>query len=157
MLKQYRKLRQTRMVRRLEAAPVTPTTIPLPASYEAVRDRAMHGLGVGTTRDMRSVVTGLFLPSWRFPGYTLREKANLGRGKIFSRRSGLWNRMLEADLTRHVPALGLPAYFLHGRHDYTVSYVLSRAYAQQLPAPLKGFTRSRTPRTAPCSKNPKGR
>jgi len=139
MLQQYRKLGQTKMVRRLEAAPVTPTTIPLPASYDAVRDRAMHGLGVGTTRDMKSVVTGLFLPSWRFPEYTLREKANLWRGKIFSRRSGLWNRMLEADLTRRVPALGLPAYFLHGRHDYTVSYVLSRAYAQHLVAPLKGF------------------
>jgi pimeloyl-ACP methyl ester carboxylesterase len=139
MLQQYRKLGQTKMVRRLEAAPVTPTTIPLPASYDAVRDRAMHGLGVGTTRDMKSVVTGLFLPSWRFPEYTLREKANLWRGKIFSRRSGLWNRMLEADLTRRVPALGLPAYFLHGRHDYTVSYVLSRGYAQHLVAPLKGF------------------
>ena len=63
MLQRYREMGKTRMVRRLEAAPVTPTTIPLPASYDALRDRAMHGLGIGTTRDMRSVVTGLFLPS----------------------------------------------------------------------------------------------
>jgi pimeloyl-ACP methyl ester carboxylesterase len=139
MLERYRELGKTRMVRRLEAAPVTPTTIPLPASYAAVRDRAMHGLGVGTTRDMRSVITGLFLPSWRFPEYTLREKVNLWRGKIFSRRSQLWNEMLAADLTKRVPALKLPAHFLHGRHDYTVSYVLSKAYAQELAAPLKGF------------------
>jgi pimeloyl-ACP methyl ester carboxylesterase len=139
MLQRYRELGKTRMVRRLETAPVTPTTIPLPASYDAVRDRAMHGLGIGTTRDMRSVVIGLFLPSWRFPEYTLREKVNLWRGKVFSRRSALWNEMLAADLTKLVPELRLPAYFLHGRHDYTVSYELSKAYAQQLAAPLKGF------------------
>jgi pimeloyl-ACP methyl ester carboxylesterase len=139
MLQRYRELGKSKMVRRLEAAPVTQATIPLPAPYDAVRDRAMHGLGVGTTRDMRSVVTGLFLPSWRFPEYTLREKVNLWRGKTFSRHSGLWNEMLAADLRTRVPELRLPAYFLHGRHDYTVSYELSKAYARQLVAPLKGF------------------
>jgi pimeloyl-ACP methyl ester carboxylesterase len=139
MLEQYQELGRSRMVRRLEAAPVTPTTIPLPASYDRVRDRAMHRLGIGTTRDMRSVVTGLFLPSWWFPEYTLREKVNLWRGKIFSRRSPLWNEMLAVDLTERVPELNLPAYFLHGIHDYTVSYVLANAYARQLKAPLKGF------------------
>jgi pimeloyl-ACP methyl ester carboxylesterase len=30
-------------------------------------------------------------------------------------------------------------YFLHGVHDYTVSYTLARAYFEQLDAPLKGF------------------
>ena len=47
--------------------------------------------------------------------------------------------MLAADLTKRVPTLRLPAYFLHGRHDYTVSYVRSKAYSQRLAAPLKGF------------------
>jgi pimeloyl-ACP methyl ester carboxylesterase len=139
MLRQYREMGNGRMVRRLEAAPVSPTTTPLPPSYEALRDRAMHRLGIGTTRDMRSVVTGLFLPSWRFPEYTLREKVNLWRGKIFSRRSGLWNEMLGTDVTERVTALRLPAYFLHGRHDLTVAYELSRSYSQRLEAPLKGF------------------
>ena len=139
MLQRYRELGKTRIVRRLEASPVTEETIPLPDSYDAVRDRAMDRLGVGTARDMRSVVTGLFLPSWRSPEYTPREKVNLWRGKIFSRRSGLRNEMLAADLTKRVPALRLPAYFLHGRHDYTVAYELSRAYVRQLAAPLKGF------------------
>jgi hypothetical protein len=37
-----------RMVRRLESVPL-PLTVPLPAAYDAVRDRAMHQLGVGTT------------------------------------------------------------------------------------------------------------
>lgn len=138
VLQRYREMGKTRMVRRLEASPVTAATIPLPGSYDAVRDRVMHQLGVGTTRDMRSVVTGLFLPSLRSPEYTPREKVNLWRGKIFS-RAALRDEMLAADLTKRIPALRLPAYFLHGRHDYTVAYELSRAYVRQLAAPLKGF------------------
>jgi len=139
MLRRYRELGETRMVRRLEATPVTDSTVPLQRSYLAVRDRAMHRLGVGTTRDMRSVITGLFLPSWGFPEYTLREKVNLWRGKVFSRRSGLWNEMLATDLAQRVPELGVPAYFLHGRHDWTVAYPLTRSYVGQLAAPVKGF------------------
>lgn len=139
MLGRYRELGDTRMVRTLEAAPVTHSTIPLPRSYMGIRDRAMHRIGVGTTRDMRSVITGLFFPSWRFPEYTLREKLNLWRGKVFSRRSGLFNEMLATDLTERVLELGLPAYFLHGRHDYTVAYQLTKSYVQQLAAPVKGF------------------
>ncbi|MDZ4180204.1 MAG: alpha/beta hydrolase, partial [Coriobacteriia bacterium] len=30
-------------------------------------------------------------------------------------------------------------YFLHGRHDYTVSYPLARSYCETLDAPVKGF------------------
>ena len=47
----------SRMVRKLRASPVT-GEIPLPASYMAIRDKAMHQLGVGTTRDMTSVFAG---------------------------------------------------------------------------------------------------
>jgi pimeloyl-ACP methyl ester carboxylesterase len=139
LLRTCRELGEDRIARRLEAGPVTDSTIPLPRSYAAVRDRAMHRLGVGTTRDMRSVVTGLFLPSLRFPGYTMRETVHLWRGKVSSRRSGLWDDMLGADLAASVPALEVPAYFLHGRHDRTVSYDLARDYARALVAPLKGF------------------
>jgi hypothetical protein len=38
-------------------------TIPLPASYMKARDKAMHGLGVGTTREMRSAMSEVFLAS----------------------------------------------------------------------------------------------
>ena len=112
---------------------------PTASVYDALRDKAMHMIGVGTTHDMRSVVTGLFLPSWQFPGYTLGEKVALWRGKRFSRRSGLWDRMLDTDLTRVVPELQVPAYFLHGAYDRTVSYDLAREYAASLQAPLTGF------------------
>jgi pimeloyl-ACP methyl ester carboxylesterase len=127
-----------RMVRRLQAAPVG-DSVPLPAAYDALRDKAMHRIGVGTTHDMRSVVTGIFVPSWTSPDYTVREKLNLWRGKAASRRSGLWDAMLATDLTRIVPELSVPAYFLHGRYDHTVSYDLARAYARGLRAPRVGF------------------
>lgn len=137
MLQRYRETGDTKMVQRLEAAPPTPAG-PLPAPYLAVRDAAMHGLGIGTTRAMRSVITGVFVPSWLSRSYTLGEKVNLWRGKAFSGRL-LRDTMFATDLTRQVTALDLPVYFFHGRHDHTVSYDGARAYLEGLEAPVKGF------------------
>lgn len=129
-----------RMLRKLRAAPPG-NTIPLPRAYLALRDKYMHRAGIGTTRDMRSVITGLFLPSLRSREYTLREKVNLWRGKLFSRSSavGLWDKMLATDLSHEFTELAVPAYFLHGRYDYTCSYVLAKEYLERLKAPVKGF------------------
>jgi pimeloyl-ACP methyl ester carboxylesterase len=137
MLEQFKANGDNRMVRRLEKASVA-LTPPLPPSYARVRDEAMHKLGVGTTRDMCSVITGIFLPSWQCRAYTLGEKINLWRGKLFS-HALLWDEMLATDLTQQVTALELPVYFLHGQFDYTCSYALAHAYFEQLQAPLKGF------------------
>ena len=137
MLQSYREAGDATMVRRLESAPPTATG-PLPAPYLAVRDAAMHGLGVGTTREMRSVVTGVFLPSWLSRSYTVSEKLNLWRGKAFSARL-LRDAMFATDLTRQVTELDLPVYFVHGRHDHTVSYDGARSFFTMLDAPVKGF------------------
>jgi pimeloyl-ACP methyl ester carboxylesterase len=139
-LEQYKNNGNLDMVRRLEVAPPT-MTVPLPPGYESLRDKYMHGIGIGTTRAMKSVVTGIFLPSWQFREYTLREKINLWRGKLFarSRRFNLWDRMLVTDLTKQVTALEIPIYFFHGRYDYTCAYPLAQEYFEQLQAPLKGF------------------
>ena len=87
---------------------------------------------------MRSIATGLLLPSLRNREYTLSEKVNLWRGKIFS-GSALWEAQLATDLTRTVTRLEIPVYLVHGTYDYTVSYPLARAYYDQLDAPVKGF------------------
>ena len=137
MLPRFRESGNTRMARILEENPVT-LTVPLPAAYASARDEAMHTLGVGTTRDMKSVVTGIFLPSWQFPEYTLAEKINLWRGKIFS-HGILWNEMIATDLTQQVTELEIPVYFLHGVYDYTCSYPLAKSYFELIHAPLKGF------------------
>jgi pimeloyl-ACP methyl ester carboxylesterase len=98
----------------------------------------MHSLGVGTTHDMRSVVTGLLLRSLENREYTLPEKINMWRGKVFS-GSRLWNTQLSTDLTKKVTRLEIPVYFFHGAYDYTVSYSLAKSYYDQLDAPVKGF------------------
>jgi len=136
-LEQYKKLGDANMVRRLEAAPPT-MTVPLPAAYDALRDQYMHGIGVGTTRDMQSVVTGIFLPSWQFREYTLSEKLDLWRGKLLSMRA-LRDTAFATDLTRLVTGLDIPTYFFSGRYDYTVNFGLSKEYFEKLQAPVKGF------------------
>ncbi|HET9974430.1 MAG TPA: alpha/beta hydrolase [Streptosporangiaceae bacterium] len=126
------------MVRRLDAAPVTMAD-GTPRAYLAVRDKAMHRLGAGTTHDMTSVLSGIFWPSIRSPRYSAAEKIRLWQGKLSSGVSALWDEMLAADLAGQVPELALPAYFFHGIHDYTVSYPLAKDYFDRLKAPLKGF------------------
>ncbi len=139
-LEQYKKIGNINMVHRLEAAPPT-MTVPLPARYEALRDAYMHGIGIGTTHDMKSVVTGIFLPSWQFREYTLGEKVNLWRGKISSRSRdfNLWDKVQVTDLTQKVTELAIPVYFFHGKYDYTCAYPLAQDYFEQLEAPVKGF------------------
>ena len=51
MLERFKETGNGRMARKLEAAPVT-MTAGTPEAYLAVRDKAMHSLGVGTTHDM---------------------------------------------------------------------------------------------------------
>ena len=136
-LREYRRRGDARMVRALEAAPVT-MAAPPPKAYMRMRDKAMHTIGVGTTREMKSVVTGVFLPVWRTPEYTVREKIAVGRGKAWS-RGILWDEFLATDLAETVPELEVPAYICQGRHDYTASYELARAYCERLRAPVKGF------------------
>ena len=138
MLATYRERGDTDMVRDLEAAPVT-LRGGTPEAYLKLRDTAMHRLGIGTTQDMKSVITGIFLASWRFRGYTLQEKVNLWRGRAFSRSFGLWDQLIRIDLRKTVPALQIPAYFFEGTYDYTAVTSLARDYFQQLQAPVKGF------------------
>jgi pimeloyl-ACP methyl ester carboxylesterase len=137
MLQRFKDDGNAKMVRTLEEAPVT-NSVPLPDSYLSVRDSAMHSLGIGTTHDMRSVVTGLLLRSFENREYTLTEKTNMWRGKIFS-GSRLWNTQLSTDLTKKVTRLEIPVYLFHGAYDYTVSYTLAESYYDQLDAPMKGF------------------
>ncbi|WP_168929518.1 alpha/beta hydrolase [Nocardioides sp. GY 10113] len=137
MLDAYRARGNRRMVRALEAAPVTASGTP--AAYLRLRDKAMHGLGVGTTRHMRSVVTGIFLRSVGFRGYSVREKVDLWRGRAFSRSFGLWEQFIHIDLRERVPSLEVPAYFLEGRFDYTCVTALAEDYLRRLAAPVKGL------------------
>jgi pimeloyl-ACP methyl ester carboxylesterase len=138
MLRQFRVNSNKKMVRKLEEAPVT-ITDGIPDEYRSLRDIAMHSLGIGTTHDMNSVISGIFFPSLTCREYTLIEKKNLWLGKSRSGISILLDDMLKTDLTRQVPELKLPVYFFEGIYDYTVSYTLAKDYFEKLKAPTKGF------------------
>jgi pimeloyl-ACP methyl ester carboxylesterase len=138
MFEQFKANGNTAMLRKLEDAPVS-VTGGIPDSYYLVRDEAMHSLGVGTTHEMNSVLSGIFLPSLQFPEYTFQEKINLWRGKSQSGVSSMWKEMIAADLNQQLTQLEIPVYFLHGSYDYTVSYTEAKAYFEKLKAPVKGF------------------
>jgi pimeloyl-ACP methyl ester carboxylesterase len=138
MLEQLKVKGNKKMVQRLASAPVT-IADGTPDAYLALRDNAMHSLGIGTTHDMHSIVTGMFLPSLTCREYTLSEKVNLWRAKARSGVSILWDTILATDLAKQVPKLDIPVYFFHGIYDYTVSYPLAKAYFDTLKAPVKGF------------------
>jgi pimeloyl-ACP methyl ester carboxylesterase len=139
MLEQFKANGNTDMVRKLEATPVT-LKDGTPKAYRAMlRDEAMHSLGIGTTHDMHSIITGIIIPSWLSREYTLAEKLNMWRGKSQAGVSIVWDKMLNTDLSQQVPELAIPVYFFDGIYDYTVSYTLAKSYFESLKAPIKGF------------------
>lgn len=137
MLEEYLKLSDKKMVQKLEKAPPGMTS-PLPMAYLKLRDDAMHRIGIGTTREMKSVITGIFIPSLLHPEYSLSEKINIWRGKAFSANL-LRNDMFATDLTKQIISLKIPVYFFHGKYDYTCSYDLAKDFLEQLQSPVKGF------------------
>lgn len=138
MLQKYKDTGDMQMVRKLEAAPVSPES-GTPLAYRQIRDGAMHELGIGTTHDMNSIISGFFLPSLASPQYTLAEKINMWRGKSQSGVSILWEDMISINLSQKVPELKVPVYFFEGVYDYTCAYSVAKAYYDQIKAPVKGF------------------
>jgi len=137
MVNEYQMKGNRRMYRKLVEAPPG-ESMPLPTRYMAIRDKAMHGLGIGTTRNMRSVFTGIFLPIWLSPFYTIREKRAIWKGKKFSRKT-LWDEVFSTDLTKKIIEIPVPVYLCSGIYDYTVSCSEARAYLKKVRAPIKGF------------------
>lgn len=141
VLEQFKAAGNKKMVRKLEEYDVAEYDAALTSYlYSSLRDEAMHRLGVGTMHNMKSVVTGIFLPVMECRAYTLGEKINLWRGKAFLANStSLRNQMYSTDLAAAVPKLDLPVYFMSGLYDYTVSYTKAKDYFESLQAPVKGF------------------
>jgi len=138
MLKTFRETGNTKYVQKLEAAPVT-LKGGTPDAYRRLRDPAMHSLGIGTTHDMNSVITGIFLPSLFCREYTFREKLDTWIGKSRSGISILWDEMQATDLSIKITELSLPVYFFEGIYDYTCSSVEAKTYFDKLTAPVKGY------------------
>lgn len=138
MVEKYEELGNSQMANNLRKAPITETS-GIPYEYLKLRDKAMHTLGIGTTRDMRSVINGVFFTSLTNRDYTIREKINMWRGKAKSGVSSMWSDMMKRDLSKEVTKFKIPIYLFHGIHDYTVSYKLAKEYFDLIDAPKKTF------------------
>ena len=141
MLALYSAAGNTKMVKKLKRYAVLDSEAALRSFFTSgLRDEAMNKLGIGTMHDMKSVVTGVFLPVMQCRAYTLGEKINIWRGKAVLRSDTvLLDQLFSTDLAMKVPQLEIPTYFFGGIHDYTVNCALTKSYLEQLRAPLKGF------------------
>ena len=110
-----------------------------PEKYLKIRDIEMHKLGIGTMRNIKNIITDLFLPSLYFSEYTIPEKFDLWYGKSKSGISQNWEKMTHTNLIETRNNFKIPVYFFHGLYDYTCSYELAKKYFEKINAPLKGF------------------
>jgi len=141
MVERYSSAGNKKLVKQFGKYPITEDdSALLPFFNSVLRDKSMHELGIGTMRNMTSIMTGVFYPVWLCRAYTVKEKFNIWRSKFsFVNKSGLRAEVLALDLFEEVPALGVPAYFMSGRHDLTVNHDLSEEYFSKLECPLKRF------------------
>lgn len=138
MVEKYEAMGNHKMVKKLRKASINESS-GIPIEYLILRDKAMHTLGIGTTHDMRSVVTGVFFESLTNRDYTIKEKINMWRSKAKSGVSSMWSEMMKRDLSKEVTKFEIPVYLFHGVHDYTVSYKLAKEYFDLIDAPKKAF------------------
>ncbi len=139
MLEQYRKVNNKNMIKKMEENNILSLDI-IPMEYVEFRDKPMHELGIGTMHNMKSVITGIFVPIMKNNAYTFSERINIWRAKsIYLNKTNLWEKMSQTIVSEKITSIDLPIYFFHGIHDYTVNYSFAKEYYQLLESPLKGF------------------
>jgi len=141
LLDQYETAGNAKMVEKLRHFRVLEEDADMVSFFRSVvRDQAMHALGVGTMRNMRSLERDVVVPVMMCRAYTLGEKVNLWRAKfLFIKKTKLIDEMLANDMTLKVTKAEIPVYFFSGAYDLTVNHDFSKAYLEQLQAPVKGF------------------
>lgn len=140
MKEQYELLNNDKMVKRFEECPIRESEEMYEKYFSSsLRDTAMHELGIGTTRDMNSVIPGIFFPSLRCHAYTWQERINIWKGKAFSTQFPVVEDSIQFNAFEEVPTLQIPIYFFAGQYDYTCCYSLQKEYYTQIAAPYKKF------------------
>jgi len=105
--------------------------------FSGLRDKAMHDLGVGTARDMHSVISGIFFPSLRCCAYTQAERIGIWKGKAQARSFPVTKEAITFHAYEDVPRLETPICFIVGKYDYTCCASLQREYYEYIDAPEK--------------------
>lgn len=140
MKEQYELLGNEKMLKKFDEYPIHQSE-EICKNYfsSALRDTAMHDLGIGTTHDMNSVITGIFFPSLKCTAYTWQERINIWRGKSVSNNFPVTTDALHFNAFTDIPVLQIPIYFFAGQHDYTCCYSLQKEYYENINAPTKQF------------------
>jgi len=126
-----------------------------PFFQSLVRDQTMHGLGVGTMKNMRSVIKDVFLPVLFCKAYTLQEKIDLWTSKFtFVRKTSLNDELFTTDLSKEIHSLEIPVYFFSGADDMTVNHDLSKSFLDGILSPVKGFYTFRNSAHSPQFEEP---
>ncbi len=140
MLEQYRLTGNLKMIKKFETYPICDSDeVYLNYFASLLRDNAMHDLGIGTTRSMDSVITGVFLPSLRCKVYTPIERINIWCSKKFISDSPTAIDRTLFNTFDEIESLDIPIYFFGGKYDYTCCYSLQKEYYEYIKAPVKGF------------------
>lgn len=140
MIAQYEQMNNTKMVSKFDACPIRESDEMYERYFSSsLRDTAMHELGVGTTRNMDSVISGIFFPSLRCKAYTWRERTNIWKGKALSHRFGVVKDSTEFNAWDNVSSIQIPIYFFAGKYDYTCNFELQKDYYEFITAPEKAF------------------
>lgn len=141
MVKQYTELNDQKSLKKLRKYRDLESELDLISFYNSgTRDNLMHELGIGTMRSMKSVFKDIFVPVWTCRAYTLKEKYNIWKSKIFFlSKTNLKTETLTTDFSGAYPEIDIPIFFICGKYDLTVNIDLSKDYYSRLKAPLKGF------------------
>jgi pimeloyl-ACP methyl ester carboxylesterase len=141
MTEQYKISKNTKRLAQLQKYPVLESDSNIVPFFKSlIREQSMHELGIGTMRNMKSVLFDIFIPVWTCRAYTLKEKANIWISKFsFLPKTKLKEQVCATDIPSLIPNLEIPVYFFSGRFDLTVNVDLSKNYLHKLQAPLKGF------------------
>lgn len=155
MKEQYKRLGNEKMVKKFEEYPIRESEEMYKKYFSSsLRDTAMHELGVGTTRDMKSVISGIFFPSLRCKDYTWEERINIWRGKANSAQFPVAEDAIHFNAFEEVPSLQIPIYFFAGQYDYTCCYSLQSEYYAHIEAPKKEFYVFENAAHSPIFENP---
>lgn len=103
----------------------------------SLRDKAMHQLGIGTMRTMRSAISGLFFPSFKIKGFSFVEKIRIWRGKFRADKFPVISEVATFNIFKKQVSLSIPIYLFVGKYDYTTSVSLQLKFFKELDAPKK--------------------
>ena len=141
IVEQYTKTGNKKALKELKNYPILDSDTSLTRFFKSqIRDKSMHELGIGTMHEMKSVFWGVFIPVWLCKAYTIKEKVNIWKSKFsLVRKAKFIDELFTMDISSSIPKIDIPVYFFSGKYDFTVNIDLSKAWLENLQAPVKAF------------------